>query len=97
MGAATKRNIKYSVIDTSTDTVTVFSGPCRIWGVFVNTVLSAHTVILKDDTTSIVTLPASLAAGTNIELPGIPCATSFIVDPDNSSTGNITVFYEEGL
>lgn len=84
----------YAVVDTSTDSTTVYSGPCIVVGIFVNTVLSAHTVILKDNATSVITLPASLAAGTNIVLPGIRFETSLVVDPDNSSTGNITVMYK---
>ena len=85
----------YAVVDTSTDSTTVTSVPTLVFGVFVNTVLSAHTVILKDNATSVITLPASLAAGTNLHWPnGIRFETSFVVDPDNSSTGNITVLYK---
>lgn len=85
----------YAVIDTSTDSTTVSSVPTLVFGVFVNTVLSAHTVLLVDGSTTVITLPASLAAGTNIHWPnGIRFATSLIVDPDNSSTGNITVLYK---
>ena len=85
----------YAVVDTSTDSTTVSAVPTIVFGVFVNTVLSAHTVILKDNATSVITLPASLAAGTNLQWPnGIRFETSFVVDPDNSSTGNITVLYK---
>ena len=83
----------YTVVDTSTDSVTVNNAPSLLLGVFVNTVLSAHTVILKDNTTSVFTLPASLAAGTLLRLPATRFETSLIVDPDNSSTGNITVLW----
>jgi hypothetical protein len=61
--------------------------------VYVNTVLSAHTVLLVDGSTTVVTVPASLAAGSSILYPGIRFETSLVIDPDNSSTGNLTVAY----
>jgi hypothetical protein len=83
-----------TVVDTSTDTTTVSDAPAVLLGVFVNTALSAHTVVIKDNATAKITLPASLAAGTNITFPHpIAFATSLIVDPDNDSTGNITVLW----
>ena len=85
----------YAVVDTSTDSTTVSAVPTIVFGVYVNTVLSAHTVIIQDDSTAVITLPASLAAGTNLHWPnGIRCNTSLVVNPDNSSTGNITVLYK---
>ena len=83
-----------TVVDTSDNTTTITESPAVILGVYVNTTLSAHTVVLKDDDTAKITLPASLAAGTNITFPHpITCATSLIVDPDDSSTGSITVLW----
>lgn len=91
----THSECQYSVVDTSTDSTTVSSVPVVVFGVFVNTVLSAHTVLLVDGSTTVITLPASLAAGTNLHWPnGIRFTTSLVVDPDNSSTGNITVLYK---
>ena len=91
----THSECQYAVVDTSTDSTTVSSVPAIVFGVFVNTVLSAHTVILEDGSTAVITLPASLAAGTNIHFPnGIRFTTSLVVNPDNSSTGNITVLYK---
>ena len=82
-----------TAIDTATDSTTVYDGPCLCAGVYVNTVLSAHTVVLKDSATSKVTLPVSLAAGTMLNFPPFICETSLVLDPDNSSTGNVTVFW----
>jgi hypothetical protein len=83
----------YQVVDTSTDSTTVYNGPCILKGVYVNTGLSAHTVVMKDNTAAVCTIPASAAAGAMYTLPGIVCATSLVCDPDNNSTGSITVVY----
>ena len=83
-----------SVQDTSANGPTVIhNGPALLFGVYVNTVLSAHTVIFKDDTTVKLTLPASLAAGSERCFYGARFETSLVIDPDDSSTGNVTVFY----
>ena len=82
----------YTVIDTSDNTVTVCDGPAVVYGVYVNTVLSAATVVIQDGSTAIMTLPASLAAGSERDLKGVR-VSSLIVNPDDASTGNITVFW----
>jgi hypothetical protein len=83
-----------SVQDTSTNgPTTIHNGPALVFGVYVNTVLSAHTVVLLDNTTAKLTLPASLAAGSERCFYGARFETSLVIDPDDSSTGNITVFY----
>lgn len=85
---------EWAAVDTSNDSVTVFSGPCIYYGHVVTTVLSAHVVLIKDNTTTISSLVASSAVGLPQMLPvGIRCNTSLVVDPDNSSTGNILVFF----
>lgn len=78
------------VVDTSTDTTTVSAAPARLGGVYINTTLSAHTVVIKDNTVAKFTIPASAAAGTFYPFKG-RFETSLIVDPDDSSTGSITV------
>ena len=83
----------YSVVDTSDNTTTVYDGPAILAGVYVNTGLSAHTVVMKDATVAVCTIPASSAAGVSIAYPGIRFETSLICDPDDSSTGSITVVY----
>jgi hypothetical protein len=78
----------------ATDSTTVYTGRCYLWGVYVNTVLSAHVLPIQNNATAVVTLPASLAAGTNIRFgAGILFDTSLVVDPDNAATGNITLIY----
>ena len=85
--------ITYAVVDTSNNTVTVLNAPGYVYGVTVNTALSAHTVVIQDATAAIATIAASAAAGTKIDLFGVYCATSIVVNPDDSSTGSITIFY----
>lgn len=83
-----------SVQDTSGNgPTTIYAGPCLLIGIYVNTVLSAHTVVFKDSTTAKITLPASLAAGTNLQFSGARFETSLVIDPDDSSTGEVVVFY----
>lgn len=81
-------------VDTSGDSTTVFSGPCIYYGSIVTTALSAHTVLVKDGAGDTIDhYAASAAAGTIHAFPfGVKCG-SLVVDPDNSSTGNITVFF----
>ena len=83
----------YSVVNVADDSTTVYTGPCMIYGVYINTVLSAPVLPIKDGTPTVITIPASAAAGAHYPLPGIRFETSLIVDPDNSATGNVTVAY----
>jgi hypothetical protein len=72
---------------------TIHSGPALLFGIYVNTVLSAHTVELKDGTGTRITLPASLAAGSERCFYGARFETSLIIQPNASSTGVVVVFY----
>jgi len=90
---STSSETKCDTVDTSVNSTTVYAGPAVVSYVYVNTVLSAHTVVLKDDTVAKFTLPASLAAGTEKSPPGAQVRTSLVVDPDDLSTGNVTVCY----
>lgn len=88
-------HVKYAVVNVANDSTTVYAGPCYLWGVYVNTGLSAHVLPIQDNTTAVVSIAASAAAGTNITLPGIYLATSLVVDPNDAATGSVTVAYEE--
>jgi hypothetical protein len=86
----------YSVVDVSANDTTVYSGPALLLGVYVNTALSAHVLPIKDGGTSgttVVSVAASAAAGTNITFPGIRFETSLVVDPNDSATGSVTIAY----
>lgn len=83
-----------SVQDVSVDgPTTIHDGPALLFGVYVNTVLSAHVVTLNDAATVKLTLPASLAAGSEKDFHGARFETSLVIAPNASSTGSVTVFY----
>jgi len=86
---------KYAVVDLNDNITIISTKPALVKGIYVNIVLSAHTVNIEDDTDPVITLEANLAAGTLREFPPIRFETSLVVDPDDSSTGNITVFYSD--
>lgn len=83
----------YAVVDVSTNSTTVHDGPALLFGVYVNTALSAHALPIADNTTTVVSIAASAAVGTNITFPGIRFETSMIVDPNDAATGSVTVAY----
>ena len=85
----------YAVVNVADNITTVYTGPCMLYGVYVNTILSTHVCPIQDGTTAVITLPVDLAAATNLNFPGIRFNTSLVVDPDDAATGNITVIYRK--
>lgn len=83
----------YAVVDVSVDQTTVSATPIILFGIYVNTALNAQVVAISDGSTTVVSLPASLAAGTSILYPGIKFSTSLVVNPNAASTGSITIAY----
>jgi len=83
----------YSVVDVAVDSTTVYNGPAILFGIYVNTGLSAHALPVTDAATTVITVPASAAAGAMYTFPGIRFETSLIVNPNDAATGNITVAY----
>ena len=83
-----------AVVDLSTDAANAVSGgvPARLGGVFVNTVLSAHTCPILDGATQKFVLPASLAAGTFVPIKG-RFETSLVVNSNDAATGEIAVLW----
>lgn len=87
-------------------TTQIYEGPCRLFGIYVNTVLSAHTAAIRNyslaqsplpTAVTLVTLPASLAAGTNLTFPGIEFSNGLNVLAGNvAMTGNITLSIKRG-
>lgn len=90
---ATSQETKCTTFDTATNSSTEYPGPAILSYIYVNTVLSAHTVVFKDSATAKLTLPASMAAGTQLTPPGMRFDTNLTIDPDDTSTGNITYCY----
>lgn len=83
-----------TVVDVATDSTTVSSVPAVLVGVYVNTALSAHALPIESGGVALVTLPASLAAGSNVQFgDGIMFPSNLVVNPNDAATGNITVFW----
>lgn len=79
---------------TATDQV-VFTGAGRLVSIHVNTVLSAHAVNIKDDSTQMLTIPASRAAGSDTPGWDREFLTNLTVSRTNAAaTGIINVAYQ---
>jgi len=84
----------YSVQDVSNNVTTIYGHPCIYYGAVVTTVLSAAVVVIQDGSAVIDAFAASSAVGTGHFLPaGIRCDTSLVINPDDASTGIMTVYY----
>lgn len=81
----------YTVVNVADNTTTIHAGPAVLVGVYINTALSAQALPIEDNTTPVVSIPASAAAGAQYNFPDILFRTSLIVDPDDAATGSITV------
>lgn len=84
----------YHVLDKADGTdVQVSSGsPALLFSVYVNEALAGATIILQDDTTAVITLPAGLAAGTLLKFPGLKFDTDLTANAEAGlTTGNITI------
>ena len=86
---------EYSVVSVTDNSTTVYTGPAILTGVYVNTALSAHALPIQDGSTSVVSIAASAAVGTNTTFPGIRFNTSIVVNPNDSATGSVTVAYRK--
>src|SRR5262245_41707472 len=85
---------RYSVVDVADNSTTVSSAGVILYGIFVNTALSAHVLPILDGAATVLSLAASAAAGTNLWFDeGIPFPTSLIVDPNDAGTGSITLVW----
>lgn len=84
----------YAVVDVAADSTTVYTGPCIYYGSVVTTALSAQVLPIQDGSTVIDSYAASAAVGTaHLFNHGVRCLTSLVVDPNDSASGRITVFY----
>ena len=83
-----------SAVDLTADSTTVYTGACILAGIYVNAAISAHVTVIKDGTTTVLSLPASAAAGAMYTFPGIRFNTSLVCDPDDATTtGSLTFVY----
>lgn len=84
-----------TVVDLTVDAgATVWDGPAICGGIWLPAALSAHAVAIKDNATTKITLPASLAAGPYNWRPW-KAYTSLKVAPNASSTGSMVVFWRQ--
>lgn len=90
--AVANAELTATAVDTAVDSTIVSASPAYLDGVYINTTLSAHTVVIQDDATAKFTIPASAAAGTFYPIKG-EFLTSLVVNPDDASTGNITLMW----
>lgn len=88
---------KVASVDVSGNSTTILTGKGRVLGFNVSTVLSAHSTIFKDGSAELFTTAVSLAVGSLVVFPvgGIKFNTSLVIDPDDSATGVINVYYVE--
>ena len=84
-----------TIVDVSNDNdVVVTDSPAVVYGYYIDTVLSAQAVIIKDNEVVKVTIPASAAAGTSITLAApISCATNIKVESNDAATGKVGVIW----
>jgi len=86
------RNSRYTTVAVDADSTVVFNGPAKLLGVYVNVAMSAATLLLKDGADTVIVLPASLAAGTSKDFPGVVFETSLVIS--SAGTGEVAVFWE---
>lgn len=83
-----------TIVDLATDAdVVVTASPAYLVGFRVDTVMSAHAAIIKDNATTMITIAASSAANYNENCHNATFATNITVESDNAATGKIAVFW----
>lgn len=83
-----------TIVDLATDAdVVVNAAPSVLLGVMVDTVMSAHAALIKDSTTTKITVPASSVAG--YQIPGYSASflSNITVESDNSATGKLAIYW----
>lgn len=85
------------VIDLTVNRITVSTVPVIVKGLYINTTLSAHVCNINNGSETILKVPASYTAGTVIDFAGdegLLFSTNLIIDPDDSASGSLTIFYK---
>jgi len=85
---------KHAVVDIEDNSTVIDADGGQLRGIYVNTTLSAHAVPITDNSVTIFSIPASLAAGSFIDFGDVRFETDLTIDPDNAATGSITVIYK---
>lgn len=83
-----------TIVDLATDAdVVVTASPAYLVAFRVDTVMSAHAAIIKDNATTMITIAASTAANYNENCYNAIFATNITVESDNAATGKVAVFW----
>lgn len=83
-----------TIVDLATDAdVVVTASPAYLVAFRVDTVMSAHAALIKDNTTTMITIAASSAANYNENCYNAIFATNITVESDNAATGKVAVFW----
>lgn len=83
----------YASVDLADNSTAIAAAPVLLKGWEVTTAASAHACPIKDGSNTITVVPASSAVGAFRDFLEPIRMDSLTVDPDDSATGNITVFY----
>ena len=86
-----RKESESTVVDLTTNSTTIYDGACVLRALYVNTAISAHVTVIKDNTTAKYDIPVSLAAGTRYEFNDV-MFSKLVVDPDDvTTTGEIVI------
>jgi hypothetical protein len=96
LNVLTSNEFKYTVVDLATDSTTITTAKAILRAIYINTTLSAHALVIKDNATTVFTIPAGTVAGTWVPFGDAYFSGGIVIDPDNSGTGNITVLWAKG-
>ncbi len=92
-GLLVHEECEFTVVNMTDNTTTINTGPTLLVFIHVNIVLTAAAVDIENVAgTPAITLPASLAAGTFLDLHGARFEDALIVNPDDgAASGQIIV------
>lgn len=80
-------------IDLSNNaSTTVWDGPCIVTGIWVEVTIGTAAATLDNGSTAKLTVPIALPIGEH-PIPGLIFDTSLVVNPADTSTGTIRVFF----
>ena len=94
---AVQEQCEHTIVNMTDNTTTVYTGSCYLIGIHVNIVLTAAAVEIENVAgTTVFTLPASLAAGSNRDFHGTHFPDALIINPaDAAASGQITVMWRK--
>jgi hypothetical protein len=81
-------------IDLSNNaSTTVWPGPALLLGIWVEATIGTASITIDDNATSRLAVPVAIPIGVH-RLPGVIFETSLVVNPQDSSTGQIRLLYK---